>query len=310
MATRLRFREDSTFTVAQFTDLHWQNGDEADLRTRRLMEAVLDRERPDLVIFTGDVIDSGGCRDPRASFRQAVAPVEERAIPWAAVFGNHDAEYGVTREELMAVQQACRCCLSEPGPTGVSGVGNYVLRIHGAASDRVAAVLYCLDSGSYAPQRVGGYDWIRRDQIAWYVRESAALAAASGGPLPALAFFHIPLPEYAEVWERRTCYGTKLEEVCCPRLNSGFFQALVEMGDVMATFVGHDHINDYWGELYGIRLCYGRATGFNTYGREGFARGARMIRLYEGRREFDSWLLLDDGTVVTLQPEHPPERRG
>ncbi len=40
----------------------------------------------------------------------------------------------------------------------------------------------------------------------------------------------------------------------------------------MGTFVGHDHVNDFVGDLYGIRLCYGRATGFNTYGRQGFTR--------------------------------------
>ncbi|MNC34498.1 hypothetical protein D3C75_829330 [compost metagenome] len=82
---------------------------------------------------------------------------------------------------------------------------------------------------------------------------------------------------------------------------------MAELGHTLGVFVGHDHVNDYWGELHGIRLCYGRASGHNTYGREGFPRGARMIRLYEGERRLDTWLRLEDGTKVTKQLRHEPE---
>ena len=114
-----------------------------------------------------------------------------------------------------------------------------------------------------------------------------------GQPLPALAFFHIPLPEYNEIWDRQLCEGHKHETICCPNFNSGFFAALRQGGDVLGTFVGHDHVNDFEGELDGIRLCYGRASGFNTYGFPGFERGARVIQLYEGQREFKTWFCLE-----------------
>jgi hypothetical protein len=208
----------------------------------------------------------------------------------------------------MDVQLSCAMSLSQPGPADISGVGNYVLQVSGSKRDETAAALYFIDSGSYAPTRIGGYDWIRRDQIEWYISESSALRAESSQPFPALAFFHIPIPEYNEVWDFHTCYGMKYESVCAPRVNTGFFAAMHEMGDVMGTFVGHDHINDYWGDLHGVRLCYGRGTGYNTYGRDGFLRGARVIRLKEGERRFDSWLHLADGSVITEQPEHAPQR--
>jgi hypothetical protein len=122
----------------------------------------------------------------------------------------------------------------------------------------------------------------------------------------AFAFFHIPLPEYQEVWDAGVCYGHRFEAVCCPRVNSGLFAAMVEMGDVIGTFVGHDHVNDYWGIRHGIRLCYGRASGYNTYGRERFQRGARIIQMRRGTRQFLSWLRLDDGSVIPDQPVHYP----
>lgn len=83
---------------------------------------------------------------------------------------------------------------------------------------------------------------------------------------------------------------------------------MVEMGDVMGTFVGHDHGNDFWGTMHGIRLCYGRTTR-NTYLNKPFLTGARVIKLRAGERSFDTWLHLEDGTVIREQPEHKPEGR-
>lgn len=314
MQHSLQFRQDRTFTITQFTDIHWKDGGELDQQSRQLMDMVLDAEKPDLVVFTGDIIYTGfvspgtpECEHPAQAFEQAVHAASSRGIPWAFVFGNHDSEKGITREELMNAAMSLPHTVARRGPQELSGVGNYTLQIDGSEGEP-AAVLYFLDSGDHAAvEHIPGYDWIRRDQVNWYAAEARSLRESLGGSLlPALAFFHIPLPEFNEVWERETCYGHKFEDVCCPRLNSGFFTAMVEAGDVIGTFVGHDHINDYWGELHGIRLCYGRATGYNTYGREGFPRGARIIRLREGERAFATWLRLADGTVVTEQPEHRP----
>jgi 3',5'-cyclic AMP phosphodiesterase CpdA len=304
---QLRFRADETFTIAQFTDIHWTTGGDADLKSRALMQRIIEAEQPDLVIFTGDLISAAACDDPLRAARDVVSVVEGSRVPWAVVLGNHDSEANVSREALMDALLEHEFCAARRSASGVSGVGNYNLTIsdeHAAP----AAVLYFLDAGNEsALPEVGGYDWIRRDQIQWYVGQSGALTAGNGGQIvPALAFFHIPLPEYQEVWDAGVCYGHKFEDVCCPRLNSGLFAAMVEMGDVVGAFVGHDHVNDFWGMHHGIRLCYGRATGYNTYGRERFPRGARIIQLRRDTPRFMSWLRLDDGSVVREQPAQQP----
>ncbi|NBD23970.1 metallophosphoesterase [Paenibacillus sp. T1] len=309
MKQTLNYREDGTFTIVQFTDLHWQNGEPGDILTRMLMERVLDAESPDLVVFTGDVIYSKDCVDPRQSFRDAVKTVDGRGIPWAAVFGNHDTEHLVSRGELMNVQLEHAFCVGEAGLPELSGAGNAVLFVHDPESGKPVNALYLFDSGSYSelPHLIG-YQWIQRDQINWYAAQSAAIAAANGGePLPSLAFFHIPLPEYKQVWKKELCFGSKHEGVACPPVNSGLFAAMVEMGDVVGTFCGHDHVNDYWGALHDIRLCYGRATGYQTYGREGFQRGARVIKLQRDARDFATYVRLDDGHVIREPKEHYPK---
>lgn len=290
----LRFRTDGTFTIAQFTDMHIHDDEETNRRTLRLVERVMDDVKPDLVVLTGDIIYGADCTSPAEAYLSAVSLFERRGVPWCAVFGNHDDEGSMSRRELMELWNTCSYNLSEPGPEEVSGVGNYYRLIKGAKVDEPKAILYFLDSQSYGTEEIGGWGWLKPDQVHWYYQTAQKLNQGRDIPLPALAFFHIPLPEYELVWQLGNCEGSKHEEICCPKLNTGMFAAMCEAGDVIGVFVGHDHINDFIGELYGIYLGYGRGTGYGTYGKQGFARGARIIRLYEDKREFSTWVVLDE----------------
>ncbi|MUT64734.1 metallophosphoesterase family protein [Paenibacillus sp. NEAU-GSW1] len=307
----LQFHKDGTFKIVQFTDIHWQNNNPADLCSLDLMNNILDHETPDLVIFTGDMIHSELADDPKTAFIHAVSAVTARNIPWAFVFGNHDAEEGITRDEIMAISKELPACLAQQGPAYIGGIGNYFLTIQSSTDiDRIKTALFLFDSGSYAPKQIGGSAWIRRDQIDWYIQESLHLEAKNENrPIPSLSFFHIPLPEFNDLWDFHTSFGYNYEGVGCPKINSGLFNAFLERGDVTGVFVGHDHVNDFWGNLHGIRLCYGRATGFNTYGKEDFPRGARVIKLYEANRDFETWLRLEGGVLMKDQPVHPPSFR-
>ena len=309
MKNELKFRESGCFKIVQFTDIHWHNGEPTDQQSADLIKSVSRAESPDLIVLTGDILSGGGCNNAIVSLQQVIEILDQCAIPWTAVFGNHDDEGTANRHELMAVMQENDLSLVEPGPEEIAGVGNYVLTVQSSDETKPAALLYFIDSGSYAPTGIGGYDWIKQSQIKWYLSESKKYTGPIGHRLPALAFFHIPIPEYHEVWDFHACYGVKYEDICAPRINTGFFAALHEAGDVVGTFVGHDHINDFWGDLHGIRLCYGRASGYNTYGKDGFPRGARVIQLREGERQFETWLHLDNDTIVHEQQKHTPLQR-
>lgn len=302
MSRVLKFNEDGYFKIVQFTDVHWTDGKEEDQKTGSLMRMVLAEEKPDLVVFTGD---TSVAADNLNALRQALEPVNEAQVPFAVVFGNHDDEEGASKEALLEVQKESSLCLTEAGDPGISGLGNYVLKINSCDGKKTAWVLYMIDSGTYN-DRIEGYGYIKRDQINWYVDTSETMKKECGY-VPGLAFFHIPLPEYNDVWRLSTCYGEKNEEVCCPKQNSGMFSVMLEMGDVKGVFVGHDHVNDYYGDLFGIRLYYGRATGYNTYGHDNFPHGARIIRLQENSAEIESWIRVEGGGVIKKQAGHIPE---
>ena len=311
----LQFNKDQHFKIVQFTDLHWQNGEGEDQKTAELIKMVISAESPDLVVLTGDILSAGSCLDAVQSMKQVANIFETCGQRWASTFGNHDDEGNASRTELVETQMKFPTCLTQVGPSTITGVGNYVLPIepfydvNGVRNTTSAALLYFIDSGSYAPTNIGGYDWVRHDQIGWYRTQAKSYRTHEDKQTPALAFFHIPLPEYDQVLDFHTCYGAKYEPVCSPRINTGLFAAFHQMGDVMATFVGHDHVNDYEGELHGIRLCYGRSTGYNTYGRNGFLRGARVIQLVEDQREFQTWLRLSDGSQVIQKPGNKSIKR-
>ncbi len=301
----LAFSKNRELKILQMTDIHYDNGCPADKKTTRLMQQLIAWEKPDLIMVTGDI--TTGIENVRM-VSTALKPVFESNVPWAFVFGNHDAEYGQDHDALLKELLMLPGCMNEPPVEGVFGKSNYAIPLVNG-DGKTEWLLIGIDSNMYNKNPgMDGYDYIRLSQVAWY--EHTLRSAENTVPgFGSLAFFHIALPEYNEVWETQVCYGEKNEDVCCSKQNSGLFSVMLEGGHTRGTFAGHDHVNDYWGELHGIKLCFGRATGYNTYGKRGFLRGGRVIVLKEeNTNDFATWLRLSDGTVVTEQKPHQPQR--
>lgn len=294
--SELQFSKDGKFKIVQFTDVHFKYGNPASNVALERINEVLDAEQPDLVIFTGDVVYSAPAD---SGMVQVLEQVSKRKLPFVVTFGNHDDEQGLSRQQLYDIIRKVPGNIMPDRGTALSP--DYALTVKSSSNpQKDAAVLYCMDSHSYSPLKdVKGYAWLTFDQVNWYRQQSAAFTAQNGGqPIPALAFFHIPVPEYHEAVadENSTIRGTRMEEACAPRINSGMFAAMKEGGDVMGIFVGHDHDNDYAVMWKNILLAYGRYTGGNTVYNH-LPNGARVIVLDEGARTFTSWIRQKGGIV-------------
>ncbi len=174
----LKFNPDKKFKIVQFTDLHvkWQDP-RSDIAFER-MNQVLDDEKPDLVIFTGDIIYS---KPALENMRNVLKTVSDRKIPFSIVFGNHDNEQGATKEELLKVAESLPYSLTADEVPEISGVGNYALTVRSSDGKKDACVLYCIDSNTYSTIKgVKGYDYIKRDQIDWYCKKSAEFTRNNG----------------------------------------------------------------------------------------------------------------------------------
>ena len=285
----LKFNQNGKFKIVQFTDIHFQYDSYRSDSALNLMKQVIRKEKPDLVVLTGDVVCS---KNTVKAWKSLSKILIDAKVPWAVMLGNHDVEYELTGQQIMETIEELPYNLSVNGPKDVSGNGNYILKVQSSKSTETAALLYCFDShSSFKPKtNTGTYQWFDFSQIKWYRDQSVKFTGQnSGNPLPALAFFHIPFPEYKEVLGKNTTVGIQKESVCSPDINTGMYAAMLECKDIMGVFVGHDHNNNYIGCLHNICLAYGNVTGRQCYGDIG--RGARVIELYEGKRKFDTWIL-------------------
>ena len=301
MEHTLPFREDGTFRIMQITDLHYGEAPEADARTLNLLRELIPQEKPDLIVNTGDTVyGENSLRDLSA----ALEPLTSSGIPWTFAFGNHDAEYLRNKPELARALEGMPGSLFTHDPASGGGLGNHVITLRARDGSRPWH-LFLMDSGDYMPlEGIGGYGCVSPGQIAWY-RERIRRLGAQGAPFGCLLFMHIPLPEYETLWRFATTFGMRREGICAPRVNSGFFHAMLEEGHMRGVFVGHDHVNDFYGDLFGITLGYGRKTGFGGYGAEDMPRGARIFVLREEDPvHFETYLRLEGGVLVT----HPWKR--
>lgn len=295
----LKFSDKGSFKIVQFTDIHYKYQDQASAVVVDLINEVLDTEKPDLVVFTGDIIWS---KQVKEGLDEVFAPVIKRSVPWAYIFGNHDDEFGMSRQQIMDYVVQKPYCLAIGGNKNLDGVGNYILEVKDNKELQNKAILYFFDSGAYTPIKdLGTYNWFGFNQIDWYKKESTAYTMSNGGkPYPALAFFHIPLAEYPLMTSQldSKIIGEKREDECNGKLNSGMFTAMRQQQDVMATFVGHDHDNDYIGTYYGIALAYGRYSGGKTVYNNLGLNGCRIIEMKEDKREFTTCIRLLGGEKI------------
>lgn len=310
---RLRFHRDGTFKIVQFNDT--QDDERIDRRTIELMEKVLDAERPDLVVHNGDLI-TGGCTsalEMKQAMNNVARPVEDRGIPWVITYGNHDEDStpqsGMDESDMLRFYRSYRHNLNERGPRDVTGTGNMNLLIRSTHGWRDAFSVFLLDSGRYAPSAIDGqdfdgypaWDWLRMNQVHWYTETSKEVERRARRTVPALMFIHIPLWEHRFMWwgsvdgrgaadheraaTRHGIVGERNESECPGPFNSGMFAAILDRGDVKGVFCGHDHVNTYAGNYYGVMLGYAGNTGFGTYGLSGAERnrlrGARVFELTE-----------------------------
>ncbi|PSS03738.1 Metallo-dependent phosphatase-like protein [Coniella lustricola] len=141
----LRFRDDGTFQISVFEDLHFgENAWDAwgplqDIQTTRVMNAILDIETPDLIVLNGDLITGNNAFKANATAYMAAiaAPLVARNLTWASTYGNHDSDFNLSRVHLWHKEHEwpnSRTGNMVAGGDQV-GVSNYYLPVYGAECD-------------------------------------------------------------------------------------------------------------------------------------------------------------------------------
>lgn len=295
----MKFSSDGKFRIMHVTDTHLEDYN-VDSSCWAIGYAC-DKEKPDIAIITGDNVQN--CENPADTKKlidKLMTVFQSRNIPVAVTFGNHDSESGsMSREELMAYYNTYSCSVSVDDGEALSGCGTYNLPVLSSDGEKVKFNLWVFDSNDYDGK--GHYGCVKADQVEWYKKTSDELKKANGGEVVySLAFQHIIVPEVYDVLkkvekkelfsyehiinegeyysfdENSINYGKLHETPCSGGENFGQFDAMVEKGDVLGIFSGHDHSNAFGVQNQGIDIVNSLSTRYNNE-RYSTQYGYRMI---------------------------------
>ena len=304
--THLQYNDDGTFRIMQISDI--QDFAPMHVITKKLIRAELDANSVDLIVLTGDNISSTSLTRLWATWAidEFMSIFEEYGIPVVMTFGNHDDENTLASKAYqLSVYEKYDCFIGCAGEDfGDTNLCTYYVPIYSSEdANNMISNIWVVDSGTYNTENEsGGYACTTKAQIEWYKEASERLEKQYGRKIPSLMFQHIVVPNIWDalqecdesvpggIWHNgKYCalpegaVGELGEGPCPPNYSNGQFEAVVERGDVMAMFFGHDHTNSYELELDGVGLINTPGIGFNSY--NGGNVGARIITLNEN----DPW---------------------
>lgn len=300
------------FKILNLADIQYSDVNDIGKRsyTEETIKTLIEQEKPDLILMTGDQTWTA---TQRSSVKSLIKFMDSFKILWAPVFGNHDGEGNADKNWLADRYEESEYCLFKKGPNNIGGVGNYIINI--MEGGKIAESIIMMDSGvgrnypednehlmysdalkndyegeekskNYKEYKLNDdgtrqqaqygtdYEFISESQIAWYKWAIEGAAKINGGTAPeSTAVFHIALPEYHEAYlqwldsgfDPAMGFGEMREQVCCPKINSGLFDVMKELGSTKNVIVGHDHVNTFSVMYEGIRLTYGLKTGDRCY---------------------------------------------
>lgn len=267
---RVEKTKDEDFKILLFTDLQLWAGIGDNKETYRIMDELVEKTQPDLIILPGDNVSG---IDTDILTLSLIKKMESYNIPWAPVFGNHDAEGNATLSWQGDKFENAENCLFSHGPTNLYGDGNYFVNVW--EGEEVIYSLALMDNGRYYDYGdVEREIYIGYEQIAWFEWNINGVNKAMGKSVPSMVFSHFALPEFATAIKENCVkaddgryyvpedlgFGSCAYIPGAAPVNSGFFDKAKTLGTTH-IFCGHDHENDASITYEDVVLTYGLKTG-------------------------------------------------
>lgn len=278
----VRFNKNGKLKIMHITDTHLEN-DNIDMSVF-LIDWACKKEKPDVAVITGDNVHNDDNAEVTKKYIDKLMSVfDSLNIPVAITYGNHDSEVGaMTRSELTDYYNTHASSLSYgDGPDS----GTYCVPVY-SQNDELKFNLWIFDSNDYDEK--GRYGCVLPHQVEWYKKKSDEITASNGGKkVYSMAFQHMIVADvydalkktdkhhfysFSHMYEKNDYYmfdpnvknfGTLNETPCSGYYNHGQFDAMVEKGDVLAIFTGHDHTNAFGVRHKGIDIVNSLSTRFN-----------------------------------------------
>ncbi len=313
------FVTDGDFKVMQLTDVHLGGGflfADGDRKAIHAVAAMIEVEKPDLVIVTGDIsfaVPWAGTLDNSVAHGYFTRLMENLGVYYTVTFGNHDSEvYNYHNRAAVAdmySDEALEYCLFSPGPEDIFGECNHIITVKNSLG-LITSSYVMIDSNAYKEGNVlgflGDYDNVHADQIEWY-RETIAYYTEknntvynslddserpegfNSNAILSYMYMHIPPEEMLKAYNEakggdisdRNVYGIVGEGgqvVYSSEYPDMLFETVVEIGSTKGIFFGHDHLNSLRFTYEGVLLAYGYSIDYSAYaGGTGYQRGCTLL---------------------------------
>lgn len=228
----------------------------------------------DLIVFLGDIVhgpDFQKSNEPYEKYLRRVLDLTGNT-PFATVFGNHDDECDVTKDEILDIISTY--------PNSLTNGRNYTV-------DMMGERLLFIDSGSYYDGEESYYDIVDDATVAWAKSEIMGQKA--------ILFQHIIVPDIMTLCDEKPYYvpfwaygdkrsvrlkkdvehiGKMRERPCPPSIPT---TELTELSPCLkGACFGHDHLNDFELEHMGVKIIQCRGAGYCCYDNH-FRSGVKIL---------------------------------
>lgn len=301
------FTTDGDLKVMQITDFHLGGGFlsyEKDKKAINCAMTMIQNEKPDLVIYTGDNIFavpyiSGTINNYMVS-KTFILMNERLSAYWTTTFGNHDSEAFdyFNRYSLSKLYMNPRfgTCIYQ-STNGITGESNSLILVK-KNDGSITKALVLIDSNAYPSSSISdafnwNYDTIHDDQVAWAKAKIEYYTAKNNNvTVKSLFFFHIPISEYEMAYQELvansfndTANARYISGSCDELVNEtlkgriwygGWKQSSTDISkadnlfeelsySMEGCFCGHDHVNNLQVEYKGVLLSYGLSVDYLAY---------------------------------------------
>lgn len=278
----------------EFWQKHMGDTETCTRKNLQLLEEAICKNNPDIVVFTGDIIDgrgSTGIDDFCAWAKKIDDLLTSLKVPWVYIPGNHEEDEGaVSRGEILkAFKQFPSCIVPE--------VDDFYYMLPWPAADPRLALLFFDAPQAKAPYSL---DPVRVNGVFTDLEKFPSIAAAIG-------FMHEPLSSLTGDCVAAGHSATSKDE----RFDDGgLLKKSMGSGKVSGIFCGHDHHRDcvyhlVHGSDHHVLLGFGRCGSFFPPSEhEGdkplpFKRGCRMFEVDTGRAwGLQTWIFDESGESV------------
>ena len=332
----MKFHDD--FNILQLTDIHW-NFNSSTVSSKQYLEKTLKEAdkhiketqganaKIDLVEITGDLFMLANAYHVETFMKFFEKEAAELGFMYTIIWGNHDRQ-GIYNPKWLSKQfkKAAHCIYIEPNDN-LYGRSNFVINLTetGKTDSATKWQVVNLDSGaSFSETAVSpfrDYDYIRKDQTDWYLREHEKV----GEEVPSIAYYHIPQDENEKAYKRRSELKNQFFklEVFADNGNEKYASNFIDeakLHGLKGAFMGHAHNVDWTFEEDGVIIGLGVKTGPELYFAhidvnstdEMMKEGLESIKEAGISENFDligaSLVTLNEGTTFDLEHLYLNER--